>query len=72
MAPFLRQFQSPLIYLLIAATIVSTIAGCCSQPVRQGTVPVDAIVIAVIVLFNAMLGYVQENRAADAVATLRQ
>ena len=69
---FLRQFQSPLIYLLIAATIVSTIAWVL-QPAGPGKelVPVDAIVIAVIVLFNAMLGYVQENRAADAVATLQ-
>src|SRR5690606_14991836 len=31
---------------------------------------VDAIVIATIVLVNAILGYVQEARAADAVAAL--
>lgn len=69
---FLRQFQSPLIYLLIGATIVSILAWQL-QPAGPGKepVPVDAIVIAVIVIFNAILGYVQENKAADAVAALQ-
>ena len=33
-------------------------------------VPVDAVVIALIVVLNAVLGYVQEAKAADAVAAL--
>ncbi|MFE8887143.1 cation-translocating P-type ATPase [Pseudarthrobacter enclensis] len=65
---FTRQFADPLIYLLLAAVIISLAVWSV-----EGTagVPVDAVVILVIVLFNAVLGYVQESKAADAVAALQ-
>lgn len=63
----LAQFESPLIYLLLVAVAVSLIAWMLES--RNG-VPVDAIVIAIIVLLNGILGFVQESRAADAVAAL--
>ncbi|MGA4507564.1 cation-translocating P-type ATPase [Propionibacteriaceae bacterium G1746] len=64
----LRQFQDPLIYLLLAAIVISVVAW-----LFEGAsgVPVDALVILVIVIFNALLGYFQEARAADAVAALQ-
>ena len=64
----LAQFQDPLIYLLLAAVVVSVAAW-----VVEGSegVPIDALVIAAIVVVNAALGYVQEERAADAVEALR-
>jgi Ca2+-transporting ATPase len=66
---FLAQFADPLIYLLLAAVIVSVVAW-----VAEGAegVPYEALVIAVIVVLNAVLGYVQEVRAEQAVAALQR
>ncbi|MFZ1178307.1 MAG: HAD-IC family P-type ATPase, partial [Mycobacterium sp.] len=64
------QFRSPLIYLLFAALIASVAIW-----VVEGATgwPVDAVVIAVILVLNAVLGYVQEahaQRAVDALARM--
>jgi P-type Ca2+ transporter type 2C len=66
---FLAQFADPLVYLLLFAVLVSFIAW-----VLEGSegVPFDVIVILLIVTTNAVLGYVQEARAADAVAALQR
>jgi Ca2+-transporting ATPase len=66
---FLGQFKSPLIYLLLAAIVVSVVAWAID---RQEAAPYDAIVIAAIVLVNAVLGYVQEARAEQAVVALQR
>src|SRR3990167_9063573 len=63
----LKQFQDPLIYLLMAAVVATLLAWFIEG--RMGW-PVDAIVIAVIVVLNGILGYVQEAKAADAAAAL--
>ena len=64
---FLSHFHDPLVYLLLAAVAIALVAW-----VIEGLVgwPVDAIVIAIIVLLNGVLGYVQEAKAEDAVAAL--
>ena len=63
----LAQFQDPLVYLLLAAIVVALVAWVIEG--RAGW-PVNAIVIASIVVLNAILGQVQEARAGDAVAAL--
>ena len=75
---FLAQFQDPLVYLLIAATIISVIAWFIekanAQPGAEGgeVLPCDAIVIILILIVNAVLGYMQEAKAEAAVEALAQ
>jgi len=61
------QFRSPLIYLLLAALIASLAVWAVEG---AGGWPVDAVVIGVILLLNAALGYAQEARAERAVDAL--
>ena len=63
----LAQFQSPLIYLLLAAIAIALLAWGVEE--FSGW-PIDALVIAAVVLLNAALGYLEEGKARDAVAAL--
>jgi len=63
----LAQFQDPLVYLLLGAIVVALVAWLIEG--SEGW-PIDAIVIAMVVVANAVLGFVQEARAANAVAAL--
>lgn len=64
----LDQFRDPLVALLLVAVGISVAVWWV-----EGTdgVPVDAVVIAAIVVLNAVLGLVQESKAEGAVAALR-
>ena len=65
----LAQFRDPLVYLLLVAVVISLVAW-----VAEGTegAPFEAIVIAAILAANAVLGYVQEAKAEQAVAALQR
>ena len=65
----LAQFADPLIYLLLGAVVVALVAWFLEG--REG-VPFEVIVISAIVVLNAVLGYVQEARAEQAVAALQR
>ncbi|MBP2311612.1 cation-transporting P-type ATPase [Azospirillum soli] len=58
---FLAQFDNVLIYVLIAAGVVTVLLG-------EFT---DAAVIAGVVLINALIGYVQEGKAEQALDAIR-
>src|SRR5690606_23819775 len=63
----LAQFQDPLVYLLLGAVVISLAAWA----IEAGeSWPLDAIVIGVIILLNAALGFAQESKAASSVAAL--
>ena len=59
---FLRQFASPLIYILLAAAVLA--AGLGKHE--------DAWVILIVVLVNSTIGTIQEGRAERSMASLRK
>lgn len=59
---FLLQFNNPLIYVLIVAAVVTLAIG----------ELVESLVIAGVVLVNATVGFVQEQRASSALEALAQ
>ena len=59
---FLQQFTSPLIIILLIATGVSFVIG----------EHIDAVVIFAAVIMNAIVGFVQENKAQNALLKLQQ
>lgn len=65
----LGQFRDPLVVLLLVAIVVSLAAWWVDGAEET---PIDAFVIAAIIVLNAALGFWQESKALDAVAALRE
>ncbi len=57
---FLLQFRNPLVLILVAASAVAAVLKD----------PLDAAIIFGVVLINAVIGYVQESQAEEAIAAL--
>lgn len=58
----LRQFQSPMIYTLLAATVIAYFLG----------EAIDSIAILLIVVLNGAIGYLQESKAEAAILALKK
>ncbi len=61
MRRFLRQFQHPLIYVLLVAGVTTLVLG----------EVVDSVVIFGVVLVNSVIGFIQESKAEAALDALR-
>ncbi|MBI1974324.1 MAG: HAD-IC family P-type ATPase [Candidatus Zambryskibacteria bacterium] len=59
---FLRQFQSPLIYILLAASAAVFATG----------EIIDGLIILAVLIFNAIVGTIQEGRAQNTLLALKQ
>src|SRR5690606_30797522 len=66
---FLAQFTDVLIILLIIAAVISAAVWLYEF---DTPLPYEAIAIITIVLLNATMGYVQQERAEEALASLRR
>jgi Ca2+-transporting ATPase len=66
---FLGQFTDVLVILLLVASAISAALWLHE---RQSALPYEAIAIFAIVLLNALMGYVQQARAEQALAALRR
>lgn len=58
---FLEQLNDPLIYVLLAAAIISLLLHEVS----------DAVIIAIVVFMNAIVGMIQEGKAQKALDSLK-
>ncbi|WP_179393766.1 HAD-IC family P-type ATPase [Lacticaseibacillus absianus] len=59
---FIRQFNNLIIYILIAAAVMTTLMGHMT----------DTVIIALVIVINAVIGYYQESNASNALEKIKQ
>ena len=60
---FITQFQNPLIYILVAAAAIIFFFG---------NDPLDAFIISGVLVFNALIGTIQEGRTRSILDSLKK
>ncbi len=64
---FLRQFHNPLVYILLAAAVITSVLT-----LRGEEMLTDTIVIIGVVILNAGIGFFQEGKTENALEALRK
>ena len=64
---FLRQFNSPLVYVLLIAAAITGVLTAQGEHMLP-----DTIVIAAVVILNVILGFIQEGKTESALEALKK
>ncbi len=64
---FLGQLNDPMIYVLFSAAIISLVVAI----IEKSNDWVDSIIIFAVIMFNAIIGVVQEKKASNAMEALK-
>lgn len=69
---FLKQLNEPMIYILLAAIVVSSVVSIINMINGHEGDWADVVIIAIVIILNAVIGTVQEEKAKKALDALKK